>query len=130
MANSDNVLRAGLTDKHIDVQELMKHVRFEETIPTILGAHAHAQEEIQFLTPAPEFELYQYFLQNGKQDLQSFSAEIILVMDGQVVVKGEGTELHLSKGEAAFVCGGTSYQLVADGASEIYRAAVPQILED
>ncbi|MGZ3940605.1 MAG: mannose-6-phosphate isomerase, class I, partial [Flavisolibacter sp.] len=36
MANSDNVLRAGLTDKHIDVAELLKHVKFETTIPNIL----------------------------------------------------------------------------------------------
>jgi len=36
MANSDNVLRAGLTDKHIDVPELLKHVKFEPTYPNIL----------------------------------------------------------------------------------------------
>lgn len=130
MANSDNVLRAGLTDKHIDVQELMKHVRFEETIPTILGAHAHEEEEIQFTTPAPEFELYQYLLQNSRQDLQAYSAEILLVMDGKASLKGEGLQLDLSKGEAAFVCAGTSYNLVADGSAEVFRAAVPQRMEE
>lgn len=130
MANSDNVLRAGLTDKHIDVQELMKHVRFEETIPTILGAHAHEEEEIQFTTPAPEFELYQYLLQNSRQDLQAYSAEILLVMDGKATIKGEGLQLDLLKGEAAFVCAETSYNLVADGSSEVFRAAVPQRMEE
>ncbi|MCU7548077.1 mannose-6-phosphate isomerase, class I [Chitinophagaceae bacterium LB-8] len=130
MANSDNVLRAGLTDKHIDVHELMKHVRFEETIPTILGAHAHEQEEIQFKTPAPEFELYQYLLQNGEQQLRTYSAEILLVLDGSISVKGEGVQLSLSKGEAAFVCAGTSYQLVSNSPAEVYRAAVPQMIEE
>ena len=130
MANSDNVLRAGLTDKHIDVAELMKHVRFEETIPTVLGAHAHEEEEIQFTTPAPEFELYQYLLQNSRQDLQAYSAEILLVMDGKATIKGEGLQLDLSKGEAAFVCAGTSYNLVADGTAEVFRAAVPQSTEE
>lgn len=130
MANSDNVLRAGLTDKHIDVPELMKHVRFEETIPTILGAHAHEQEEIQFTTPAPEFELYQYLLQNGQQELQSYSAEILLVMDGKVNVKSGGIELSISKGEAAFICAGTTYQLIPDDSCEVFRAAVPQRNEE
>jgi mannose-6-phosphate isomerase len=130
MANSDNVLRAGLTDKHIDVPELMKHVRFEETIPTILGAHAHQQEEIQFTTPAPEFELYQYLLQNGRQELQAYSAEILLVMQGKAIIKGEGVELTLSRGEAAFICAGTSYSIIPDGSAEIFRAAVPQVVEE
>jgi mannose-6-phosphate isomerase len=130
MANSDNVLRAGLTDKHIDVPELMKHVRFEETIPTILGAHAHEEEEIQFTTPAPEFELYQYLLQNNEQALQAYSAEILLVMDGKANIKGEGVQLSLSKGEAAFICAGTSYHLGSDGPAEVFRAAVPQRSEE
>ena len=38
MANSDNVLRAGLTDKHVDVPELMKHVKFEATHPKTIKA--------------------------------------------------------------------------------------------
>jgi mannose-6-phosphate isomerase len=36
MANSDNVLRAGLTPKHIDVPELMKHTVFESIVPNIM----------------------------------------------------------------------------------------------
>ncbi len=32
MANSDNVLRGGLTNKHIDVKELLKHIKFEPTV--------------------------------------------------------------------------------------------------
>ena len=42
MANSDNVLRGGLTPKHIDVPELLKHVLFEETIPRIIAGDAGA----------------------------------------------------------------------------------------
>ncbi|HVK96755.1 MAG TPA: mannose-6-phosphate isomerase, class I, partial [Flavisolibacter sp.] len=53
MANSDNVLRAGLTDKHIDVKELNKHVVFEETIPNIYSPSGATVEK--FETPASEF---------------------------------------------------------------------------
>jgi mannose-6-phosphate isomerase class I len=36
MANSDNVLRGGLTPKHIDIEELLQHIQFEPTYPSIL----------------------------------------------------------------------------------------------
>jgi mannose-6-phosphate isomerase len=42
MAASDNVLRAGLTDKHIDISELMKHVRFEPTDTTCVAGYRRA----------------------------------------------------------------------------------------
>ena len=45
MANSDNVLRGGLTPKHVDVPELMKHVRFEATNPRILMGDRAAGRE-------------------------------------------------------------------------------------
>ena len=44
MSNSDNVLRGGLTPKHVDVKELMKHVKFEPTIPNIItGKHGRTR---------------------------------------------------------------------------------------
>ena len=36
MANSDNVLRGGLTPKHIDIEELLEHIKFEPTYPNML----------------------------------------------------------------------------------------------
>lgn len=126
MANSDNVLRAGLTEKYIDVAELLRHVRFEETIPTVLGSHAAVQEEIQFAAPAEEFELYQYFLDGNEIGLQSFSAEIILVLQGEAVVSAGEQSLSLSGGKAAFIPAGTSYRLFSQTTAEVFRAAVPQ----
>ncbi|HVG13362.1 MAG TPA: mannose-6-phosphate isomerase, class I [Chitinophagaceae bacterium] len=125
MANSDNVLRAGLTDKHIDVAELMRHVQFEETIPFILGSHAAVSEEIQFQTPVPEFELYQYRLDNNSMALESGSAEVILVLEGGVEIISEGEALTLSKGAAAFVQAGTVYTLKTNGEADVFKASVP-----
>ena len=47
MANSDNVLRGGLTPKHVDVPELIKHIKFEATIPNVMkgsGKHDGAKK--------------------------------------------------------------------------------------
>ena len=48
MANSDNVLRAGLTNKHIDVAELMKHILFEATVPRVIQAMENEHQQFKF----------------------------------------------------------------------------------
>ncbi len=57
MANSDNVLRGGLTPKHIDVPELLKNIRFEATEPNIILGKSVDGPIAVFQTPAPDFEL-------------------------------------------------------------------------
>ncbi len=126
MANSDNVLRAGLTDKYIDVPELLKHVRYEETIPQVLGAHEAANEAEYFSVPAPEFELYQYKLQNKKLAVSATGAEILLVLEGSAAVQAESQTLNLRSGDAVFVTAGTAYSIEAAPSAEVFRAAVPQ----
>src|SRR5690349_3765501 len=82
MANSDNVLRAGLTDKHIDVPELLKHVTFQSTVPKILSPAGRSHKV--FESPAEEFELHQYNLQEEDQEsLTTTSGEIFLLINGE-----------------------------------------------
>ena len=124
MANSDNVLRAGLTDKHIDVAELLKHVSFEETIPNILGSHADVDESIQFTTPAEEFELYQYHLSTGNTEFTTNSPSIVLVLEGDMQVQTNTEAIKLNRGEAAFLVADDNYSLSGNGIA--FRAAVPK----
>ncbi|MBX9733795.1 MAG: mannose-6-phosphate isomerase, class I, partial [Chitinophagaceae bacterium] len=55
MANSDNVLRGGLTPKHVDVPELMKHTLFEEVIPEIMAGNPAREGEKIYPCPVPDF---------------------------------------------------------------------------
>lgn len=126
MANSDNVLRAGLTDKYIDVLELLKHVRYEETIPIVLGADASEEEVIHFSVPASEFELYQYNLAHQPVSIQSAGAEILLALAGSTELEQGPTKLTLQKGEAAFISAQTAYTLSGAPQALVFRAAVPQ----
>lgn len=121
MANSDNVLRAGLTDKHIDVPELLKHTVFEGTQAQVIKG---AGGETFYPAPVPEFGLYQYELAAGdKKQVQSESAEIYLVLEGAVdLVAGEGS-LTLQKGAAAFVYADTAVEMQATAGSRVFRAA-------
>ncbi|HEX2606494.1 MAG TPA: mannose-6-phosphate isomerase, class I [Flavisolibacter sp.] len=124
MANSDNVLRAGLTDKHIDVGELMKHVQFEATIPQVLNPPSGKQRS--FETPAHEFGLLQYQLAgNEVLEYTTHSAELLFLLNGTASVSTGSTSLSLKKGEAAFAAAGLTIQMMAGQEAEIYRVFVP-----
>jgi mannose-6-phosphate isomerase len=125
MANSDNVLRAGLTDKHIDVAELLKHTIFEGTHPKVIKAEGI---ETFYKAPVPEFGLYQYEVKSGYQaKVSTESAEVILVLEGNVNLVGEDASISLRKGEAAFVYANTEVALQVEASAKIYRATAGQI---
>lgn len=121
MANSDNVLRGGLTTKFVDVAELMKHTAFVATHPNIL----QPDEKGLYKTPAAEFALYQYQDQHLRLESTAASAEIFLVLSGLVEVSTTAENVNLATGEAAFITAGTDFKLESNGAAQVYRAAVP-----
>ena len=123
MANSDNVLRAGLTNKHIDIAELMKHVRFDPTEPAVL---APAGDKTVYKSPAAEFELTAF--QGGKGArlyIQASGPEILLVVEGAAVASENGVVHELPKGAALFILAGTEVELQLLRESSIFRASVP-----
>jgi mannose-6-phosphate isomerase len=123
MANSDNVLRAGLTDKHIDVPELLKHVRFEKTAPKIVKpASAHKI----FSSPAEEFELHQYSLKQGEeQQVHTRTAEIFLITQGAVQIVDEKEQTEVRKGASFLLIAGSSFRIKALDQTELFRVTVP-----
>ena len=124
MANSDNVLRAGLTDKHIDIKELMKHVRFEETIPAIIrpqGAHT------VYYSPAKEFELHHYEIAKGSREFRSDSPEILFNLEGDTEISQGNQKMQLHRGSALYIVPGIFYQLATRAGSSIYRVVVPAV---
>jgi mannose-6-phosphate isomerase len=111
MSNSDNVLRGGLTTKHIDVNELLKHVKCQPTVPSILkGKEITAQVKL-FKPPVRDFQLS--ITELNKDDLVrsvANSTEIILVTEGCATITG--TDIDLQAGQpAAVAVKGTSYSI-------------------
>jgi len=126
MANSDNVLRGGLTNKHIDVKELMKHIRFEETVPAILHPQKVSEDEKLYRTGAPDFKLSSFSLERGMtSSFESASGEIVLVINGDVLLSNGVTELELHQGEAAFIINHQVIKLKASSKTYLFRASVP-----
>jgi mannose-6-phosphate isomerase len=127
MANSDNVLRGGLTPKHIDVPELLKHIKFVETMPRILrrsGADGHISN---FVTPAPDFELSRIgLLQDEMVTIGAHSVEIFLVLEGELKVEENKKNFFTRrKGEAFLAFDRARVSLRAGKDAIVYRAAVP-----
>jgi mannose-6-phosphate isomerase len=113
MSNSDNVLRGGLTTKHIDVAELLKHVKCEPTVPNILRGEETGAHIKLFKPPVRDFQLSVAALK--KHDTIPCSAnstEIILVTEGEAQIAD--TDIILGTGQsAAIVLKGTSYVIKA-----------------
>jgi mannose-6-phosphate isomerase len=123
MANSDNVLRAGLTDKHIDVPELLKHVKFEPTIPKILTSQSHHKI---FASPAEEFELQQYLLAKDEASvIKTLTGEVFFLLEGSAQLISENEKVEISKGESVFIKAGTDIQVKVLSEINLFRATVP-----
>ncbi|MGF1729045.1 mannose-6-phosphate isomerase, class I [Photobacterium kasasachensis] len=104
MANSDNVLRAGLTPKHIDIAELVASTRF---VPMpedkLLLAPDVSEGGLHYPIPVPDFKFSVYHSQQNIA-LTATSAEILFAIDGAVTVThASGETLTIEKGESVFI---------------------------
>ena len=128
MANSDNVLRGGLTPKHIDVQELLAVLNFIDGDLKILSPKNLTSGEAIYNTEAEEFILS--VIRVSKEapfsSLRDRSVEMMICTEGEVSVT------DLSAGDITLLTKGTSilvpaaveqYRIEGDGI--LYKAAVP-----
>jgi mannose-6-phosphate isomerase len=128
MANSDNVLRGGLTPKHIDVPELLKVLHFKPRPVNILKAVKKNKNERVYASEADEFVLSVVSTSAGSpyQSSESRSVEIMLCTEGTAYLKDEGTQeiINIKKGESAIIPAAViGYSITGDAL--IYKAAVP-----
>lgn len=127
MANSDNVLRGGLTPKHIDVDELLKLVKYEFTEPKIIsGTETDQSTEKKYISPAPDFELSQISLShNQTYSNKAKTAEILLVLDGETQVSSSNEMINLKQGQAVVTFCGDEYHVVSNSSATIFKATTP-----
>ncbi|MFF0203467.1 mannose-6-phosphate isomerase, class I [Streptomyces sp. NPDC005017] len=120
MANSDNVLRCGLTPKHVDVPELLRVVRFEAADAGVLRPEAAPDGEEVYETPIDEFRLSRYVLPpaGAAHDLTRATPQILLCTAGTVSVG----EHELGPGASVFVPAGEKTDV--SGTGTLFRATV------
>jgi len=126
MADSDNVLRGGLTSKHIDIPELIKVLDFNPLKPQVIKPETNFSC-FTYPTPCEEFSLTVMRGTGGMINIPSAfaqSASIGIVTDGEVSISG----MVLKQGESAFFPPANSREkpLVLQGHFTLYIASVPQ----
>ena len=128
MANSDNVLRGGLTSKHIDAGELLNVLNFSEGETELLPVTRINRCERIYETRAEEFVLSVIQVQAGiTYDNQSNrGVEILLCTDGDAIIYdlNNNTRIALPKGRSVLVPA-TVMNYCIEGNATIYKAAVP-----
>jgi mannose-6-phosphate isomerase len=123
MANSDNVLRGGLTPKHIDVPELMKHTIFEPIKPNIMKGDGTIEKK--YPCPVPDFAISKIELGAAQTySALSVSPEIFIAVSGGAVINGENVNTTIKKGDCFLVLPNEDYQITATGNCELYKAYV------
>ncbi len=132
MANSDNVLRGGLTPKHVDVPELLRVLDFtpatEESLHPPLD---HNGFELDYRTPADEFAVSVLTLDGEhlghEVDVPCAhdGPQILLCAQGAAVVSAKSSTVRLERGSAAWVSAEDGpIRLVAEAPTKLFRATV------
>ncbi len=125
MANSDNVFRGGLTPKHIDVPELLKHLVFTPVNPKILEGEKETPIITNFSTPAPDFALSQLSFTNEHSQLEgklASTATIYIVMSGTVEVVSAEKNFSFSQGSVFFVPAQQTIDIQSKGEALLFAA--------
>ncbi|MDR0792581.1 MAG: mannose-6-phosphate isomerase, class I [Chitinophagaceae bacterium] len=127
MANSDNVLRGGLTPKHIDIPELLKHISFEGIEPNIMRGEWLPNGEKNYPCPVSDFGINVINLTgNNKIAAASASLEIIVVLNGEIFIEGTGKILAVKKGQAVAILPLEQYSITSPNGGLAYKAYIPQ----
>ncbi|NEA30905.1 mannose-6-phosphate isomerase, class I [Streptomyces sp. SID13031] len=107
MANSDNVLRGGLTRKHVDVPELVSVVDFEPLPSPVLAGTEVAPGVTAYETGCEYFAVRRLDLVGEAVEVAAGGPRIVACVDGSVTVGADGTEdtVELSAGQSAFLRG-------------------------
>jgi mannose-6-phosphate isomerase len=122
LANSDNVLRCGLTPKHIDVPELVRIADFAPVAEPRHRPSCEAADRVDFRPPVPDFELS---VRRAAAELPGERPWLVLAGERPVTLTGPATEqrLVLPPWRAAFVTAGAG-SCFAEPAGRMFLASV------
>jgi mannose-6-phosphate isomerase len=132
MANSDNVLRGGLTPKHVDVPELLRVLDFTPTTEAQLCPPTHRDGlGVVYDTPADEFAVSVLILGDDQlgHEVDAPSRhdgpQILVCTEGSASVHGKSGALAMTRGAAAWVAADDGpIRLVAHQPTTLFRATV------
>ena len=124
LANSDNVLRGGLTPKHVDVPELLRVLDFGYGDMAVTTGSRDGARYV-YRTPAPEFELSRLEWTDGSREpvtLPAGTPRILMTIDGAL----SAGDLTLTRGQSVWIpAGDPDVRVGPAGAAARAFAATP-----
>ncbi|MDO5672170.1 MAG: mannose-6-phosphate isomerase, class I [Actinomycetaceae bacterium] len=126
MANSDNVLRAGLTAKHVDVEELLACLDYVAAPPTRIAAERITDSTAVFYAPVDDFELSVSTLDGSVTRLPGRDSRICLCVEGEITLghRPSAQDVVLKPAQAVFVSADEG-PLYGQGTGILMQADVP-----
>ena len=126
MASSDNVLRAGLTPKHIDIPEMLACVDYVAAPPVRPAPEYLSRATRAYYAPVDDFELLvtDVSLADGAVGVPGRGPRILLAIDGEFEVSTTAGRERLGRGQALFV-GADERALTVEGSGSVVQADVP-----
>jgi mannose-6-phosphate isomerase len=103
MAASDNVLRGGLTTKHVDVPELLRVALWEPLAAPVWPATPESPGVVAFYPPVDDFVLFSVTNPEDSATVLARGAGIILALDGALTVAGSASHAVVNRGDALYV---------------------------
>jgi mannose-6-phosphate isomerase len=126
LAASDNVVRAGLTSKRIDVDELLAIVDCRPAAETHTPPVRLGDAETAWLPPVEDFRLTRLAVAGPTAAADLPGPQVVLCLRGSVTVRAGGAEVPLRGGESAFVAAAAG-PITLSGDGDVYRAATGEL---
>ena len=125
MANSDNVLRGGLTSKHLDVSELMRHICTDPIEPIVLEPSAEQAGLCDYPAPVNDFKIRSISLMEGQEfSYRSPEPLILLAPSGDLQITHEADRMHLGTPDlCTYVTANTAFTIHAQSESMLFIAS-------
>ena len=114
LGGSDNVIRGGLTPKHVSAEELRVILDVEAVEPSLVAAAVSADGGLLWPTPQPEFELERYEIAAMRR-LAPAGPSVLLCIEGQLEIGDRDGSVALGPGESAFAFAGTDLDVAGHG---------------
>ena len=127
MANSDNVVRAGLTPKFKDVAALCDILTYECGAPGIFRP-APDERSIDYAAPVSEFSLSRHRMLQSDHVGKSARTEleILLITEGAVTVRWNNASASFTRGDTVLLPAAlASYELHAESDAELFSVVLP-----
>jgi mannose-6-phosphate isomerase len=103
LVNSDNVLRGGLTGKHVDVPELLRVLDPVPGLPPVQSGRALPNGEHVYDVPAKEFRLSRITVADDAVTVDAAGPQIFVALSGTVRVEQDAESVGLAPGRSAYL---------------------------